>query len=209
MSKNLHFALILAIILLLAFSGCTAKKPVSDTNSNIPVPVQQQTSFPDITQDSNGLSTNASSNRVVKSPISCNDLVIVKNVKEIMGKDYGVYRGPPVSGQTFYSANCFVRYNGTPQFTFSILEQPDENTAIRVIEDERTQYEQQLFEKSSGQYSIGLLGYIFEQTTKAGSLYRIIFVDSSNAKVAVFIKSNTEVDRSKVELLAQALEKSI
>ncbi|HLC92290.1 MAG TPA: hypothetical protein VJH23_01130 [archaeon] len=199
------YFIIAAIAAILLLSGCTLKQSPKDenvfVNYNIaepapPIGSGQQTEPPVMAN-------------VVKSPILCNDEIIARNVIALLGTEYTLVKSPPAVGQTFQSTNCFLKNGNVSQVTYYVLEQPNKETAVEVLDDEAIQYEQQLFRKSSAQYTIGTKSYLFEQPTNDGSLYRLIFVDGTNSKINVFIKSNVEIDKSVVENLAQALEKSI
>ena len=146
---------------------------------------------------------------VVKSPILCNDEIIVNNISAYLGPGYVVTKSPAAIGQTFQNADCLIKWNNMAQLTYYISEQPSEATALNVLEDEKNQYAQQLFRNSYQEYTLGTRSYFFEQPVLGGSLYRLIFVDGTNTKVNVFIKSNVALDRSVVEALGIALEKSI
>ena len=53
-------------------------------------------------------------------------------------------------------------------------------------------------------------GYLVEQPAESGSLYRLVFVDDSNRKVFVFIKSSVNgTPKSTVESIGRALEEVI
>ena len=148
--------------------------------------------------------------RGLPSPILCNDRLIEQEILAELGQDYSVSRGTPSFGGLYTGANCFVRSGNITIITYTISEHIDNDTAVGVLEDEREQYQQQLFTYDLEDSTIGSIGYLFEQPVANGAFYRLIFVDDTNTKVVVFVKSNVDtVPRETVETVATALARVI
>src|SRR3989344_1176172 len=188
--------------ILLVFSGCLSQNNSGQQDQNI----QTQNSPVDVEQEEEEESNLDTPNEAVNpnTGFACSDIDIVNSIEGSLGAGYTVTQGAAVFGKTFNAANCFVKKDGVSFATYSVLSQLSEEKAVEVIEDEKKQYQQQLFE-----YNMNSLpapgGYFFEQPVADGYLYRIVFIDSTNKTVVIFVKTNSVVDKGTVQKIADAI----
>lgn len=214
---------VLAVFIVLAVSGCTLKS--ADSNAGTGKDINQQ-AVADQNDSANQVPRDPGSpiqggpeipdapetNRALKvlSPILCNDYLIVRSIEKRIGESYSITRVPPAAGSFFQTASCLIKKGNIAQASYYTVELADEVMAIESLEDEKKQYEQQLFNVSVQEASgFGAKAYLFELPVKEGSLYRVIFTDATNRKVAVFMKSSTVLDKEFMLDIARAIEEAI
>lgn len=193
------------LVLLLFLGGCPfeKKKPVAPPQEDTSAPVVPGNPITPYIEDVKPKQLKLS------EPYSCGDAAVAIKLGVALGEGYSVSKSPPAIGKTANALQCFVREDNIAVLTFSILGLTDEDTALDALEDEKKQYQQQIFNYNVEESAIGSSGYLFEQPVKDGSLYRLIFIDDSNKKVMVVIKSGAPVDRNLVDRVGQALAELI
>ena len=212
-------------MLLVLLAGCTTKTntdiiPEPDTDSDSGDSVDDSgtaqddgTGGADDTQDDSGAQDPfqdvfPTQGRLLP-PLNCSDRLIAEKVAEEFGSAYTVSKAPPQLGKTVATTICFLRENNVPIVTYYFQESPRESIASDVLEDEKNQYVQQLFSYTVEEPAIGSKGYLIVQPVKDAQILRLIFIDDSNKKAVVFIKSTAGTPRSTVENLGRIIERLI
>ncbi len=198
----MEYAFLAALAILVLFAaGCGSPNPAPEQQQQAPqneAPQQEQQGYVAPGQEDTG-------GVKVAASFACNDEAITTNILSKLGEGYSAAKAPPTLGKTFNAANCFVKRGNVSIITYTLQAQLTPDEAMKVLEDEKTQYEQQLFDYTYDGSTIGSKGYLFDQPVQGGSLYRLIFIDDTNDKVVVFIKSNSVVEKDVVETVGEAI----
>ncbi len=201
-------ALVLLAVLLIMLSGCSLKAKGPDQNVPAPIiPVIPE--VPAGVLPGGGNAPETTNPLGLASPINCNDDLIVKNLGKYIGENYVVNKAPPPIGGTIQAAPCLIKRDNVAQVSYTISEQLDNTRATLIIEDEKNQYRRQLFNYSIEEAAIGSENYLFVQPVKEGALYRLLFIDDTDTKVVVFIKSGVPVDKELILNIGRALAEVI
>jgi len=205
--------LVIGFLAILLLAGCTQPEEqegeLPDSGEE-PSPVADPGDDYQPPQDDDFDDSGTVSSERLSSPILCNDPIIVSEIKSRLGSSYEVTKGVPRIGQVIAKADCFVKKDNSSIITFNISEHNTSSIANSVLEDEKIQIQEQLFSYTTADSSIGSKGYLVEQPAESGPLYRLIFVDDTNMKVFIFIKSNVNgTPKSTVESVGRVLEEVI